>query len=156
MTSGFVAGFLGAILAALVVAMVDTRFRHPAKISVLDPAKEYPRKTLLRISAFFVAAAWACIVIVGLTILLGWAGVPVSGTIFLVEIAFLSLVATVYALLAFQIRCQSCHRHILVQWTTKPKYAESFFRMDGWTTIILRVLKRRPFRCMYCGQTYDP
>lgn len=54
------------------------------------------------------------------------------------------------------VRCKHCHKRLLVQEFETPDYVEPVMGMKGWSSIVIRVITRRPFRCMYCGQKYHP
>lgn len=156
MTNIFIISFLGSFFAGLIVALVDARFRHPGKNYANASTQPHPYRTLLRISAFVVAGAWTGILAFFLFFVLRLTGVYSPTTGLVVSLFVFFLLALAYMPLAFSIRCQSCRKHILVQWNTEPRYAQKSYGMDGWASIIVRILKREPFRCMYCGQSYSP
>lgn len=154
MSFGFVLSFLGAFCAAILVAYLDARFRHPLDDNSSATALEHPQIRLLRISAFLVAFAWAGIALFLIGLVLAFAGAPIDENVLIGPIAFTLLIATPYAIMAFRVHCESCGKPILVQWTTKPKHAVSSSVLDGWASIVLRLIRRRSFACMYCGQNY--
>ena len=153
--SHFLLAFLGSVFAGLMVALIDAKFRKPETTFEHATILPFHGPVLLRVSAFVVAAAWAALLCLVVSMILG-----VFLKIHFFEVAFVwSAGATVglafvYTPLAFSLRCQSCRRHLLVQWSTEPPFAEKQHGLDGWSAIILRVLMRKNFRCMYCGQCY--
>jgi hypothetical protein len=60
----------------------------------------------------------------------------------------------IYFSLALILRCPKCHRHVINQMSRNPPHAEAFWQMDGWSSIVVRVLFSGRFRCMHCGQRY--
>ena len=155
----FLLTVVGHVAAGLLIAWVDARFRCPPSAAG-NTARAYPKQQLLRAAAMVVAIAWASILafIVALAAILVLAAfdVPVSALPFVIPMFVTLVMAIIYLGLAFRIRCRVCANHVLIQKTTQPPFQETRQGFDGWATIVLRVLRRQPFRCMYCGQRYVP
>jgi len=72
-------------------------------------------------------------------------------------LAFCSIVvlifsALVYLTLAIYLKCPSCARRFLYQSDeTKHANARTKWKMDYWAYVVIDVLFRRSFVCMYCG-----
>lgn len=151
----FLLAFLGSLFAGLIIAIIDAKFRKPETTFEIATIRPFNHPTLLRVSAFVVAAAWVALFCLVVSMFMG-----IALRVALFEKAFLwaagatLALALIYTPLAFTLRCQSCHRHLLVQWTTEPPFAEKQHGLYGWSAIILRVLMRKNFRCMSCGQRY--
>ena len=152
----YLLAFFAPIVAGLVVGLIDARFRGLEVDSTAAETKPYPKRILLRFSAFTVIGGWISIALVMTSLVLDGVGVMPLGALFVAAFGAFLVSALGYMCIAFQIRCASCDLHILVQRTTVPPYQETYFGMEGWTSIILRVLMRKPFRCMYCVQRYVP
>lgn len=142
----FLGSALGSIVASAAVGWLDSKFRPPSAFSDAPSL------------AF---TSWARLRVASLALLLAW----LSLLFFLVSIfAFPTLadlmmgaffgVAVIYGVLAYSIRCMKCHRHVLVEWTTKPPFSEPAFGFKGFAAVALSSLFKRQFRCMYCGQRY--
>lgn len=152
----YLLAFFAPIVAGVVVGLIDARFRGAQIDPTAAEVERYPRRTLLRLSAFTVVAAWIGMALFMILIVLNWIGLVPPGASFVAAIAIFLVSALAYMCMAFQIRCASCGSRILVQKTISPPYQESYFGMEGWTSIVLRALVRKPFCCMYCGQRYVP
>jgi hypothetical protein len=69
------------------------------------------------------------------------------------SIVVLILSALVYLALAVYLKCPSCSRRFLIQ-TYEPRSdkARTKWKMDYWAYVVIDVLFRRTFVCMYCGR----
>lgn len=143
-----------AMLAGLIGSVVDAKFRHPARefsVSEIEPA---PRLIVIRIAATFVFSAWVALVAFLLSIVLAKANVWQSEPLTLGSLSLVVTAGVIYLAAAALVKCPKCGRPLLFQWVTQPKFAEPYRGLDGWASIIVRVVLRKPFRCMYCGQRY--
>jgi len=153
--SHFLLAFLGSLFAGLIIALIDAKFRKPETAFEHATARPFHHPILLRVSAFVVAATWIALLCLVVSMVLGiFLIIPSFGAAFLWAAGATVGLALIYTPLAFTLYCQSCRRHLLVQWTTEPPFAEKQHGLNGWSAIILRVLMRKSFRCMYCGQRY--
>jgi hypothetical protein len=165
--NGFVIGFLGsiggAILASLVGNWLDRRFRVPKSTYANAPIEAFSRWLPLMIGAVSAVCAWVCMILFLAVIawaliserLLRSAGFGGVEHLLLGVMGTLLGLAVLYIAVAFSVRCPRCSRNVLVTWTSNPPFSETFFGFEGWSAIAVRVLVRRDFRCMYCGQRYS-
>jgi len=147
--------FVGSIIAGFLIAYFDAHFRRPSHSDTTD-AILYPRSKLLRSAAFIVFAIWATFAVFILLITLNGMGVLHSPSLFEGSIVTLAGLCLLYIALASTLRCQQCGKHLIIQWIEAPEFADRIKGLDGWASILLRVSRRKPFQCMYCGQHYLP
>lgn len=146
--------FFGSLLAGLIVALIDAKFRHPAATFESAPIRAFPHLTLLRVSAFVVIAVWVAMLSVLVSMILAFSNVWPSKALFIGSIGAVVGLVLIDIPLAFSLRCPSCQHHLLVQWTTTPRFSDKDSGLNEWASIVLLVIMRKTFRCMYCGQTY--
>jgi len=151
-TITLVAGLIGGLVAASLAARANRAFRPPPPRDQ-SPAERYPRALALVIAAHLVVTAWISIGLFLLLVLLAAAGLRPGAFMFLPPGIFVAA-AAVYFALVVSLRCNSCSRRVLLQSTTTPPYAEPLRGLNAWGSIVVRVVSRAPFRCMYCGQRY--
>ena len=147
----FLLTFVGTLLATALVGVIDSRYRHPKEAP--SGVHGYPSAKLLRFSAFSVALGWLGLLAAFICLLTMW----VSGTAnigFLICMAVAVPLGLLGQLLALRIRCVTCARRLLTQVTTKAKYSEKVYGVEGGSAIVVRIVRRQPFRCMHCGQRY--
>jgi hypothetical protein len=70
----------------------------------------------------------------------------------LVDLFILVLAGIVSIPLALSLKCPCCARRFLYQsYETKHANARTKWKMDYWAYVVIDVLCRRTFVCMYCG-----
>ena len=159
----FVIMFLGSIAAAWLSAALagwaNKRFPLLVQSCSSDPAQAFPKVRRLKTAAWGTFLAWGCIVaLVSLPIL---ASVGVVSNSHFLDSLFISTFAILLGTSALTItigsliRCPKCMRHLLIQWTERPPFAEKTKSgIDAWAAIVLRAGTNQNFRCMYCGQHF--
>ena len=147
----FLITFVGTLLAAALIGAIDARYRHPKEAP--SGVHGYPRAKLLRFSAFSVALGWLGLLAAFVCLLTMWVS-ETAKIAFLICLAVALPLGLLGQLLALRVRCVTCARRLLDQVTTKPKYSEKVYGVEGGSAIVVRIVKRQPFRCMYCGQRY--
>jgi hypothetical protein len=156
------ASVLAALAAALVGRWVDQRLAPPVQNFVSADIKIVPHGLTLKIGAVAVVAAWASILIL---LALGiWAliveralGSPIPGeinTLIVLSLGAFVAFMTVYGIAAYLVRCARCNRRVLAQALGQTPFSERFGGLTGWGAVVLSVLARGTFRCLYCGQRY--
>ena len=150
----FTASLVGGFFAAAIEAVAEARFRRQAQHSCISPAELFPRLSLLRTAAFAAVGAWVAIPIFLLSIALGSTALWRSESFVFGTLGVALGLAFLYIVLALALKCPSCRRHLLLQLFSNPTFGERFLGLDAWASIVLRVVRRQPFRCMYCGQQY--
>jgi hypothetical protein len=71
------------------------------------------------------------------------------------SIVVLILSALVYLALAIYLKYPLCSRRFLIQtYETKSDKAWTKWKIDYWAFVVINVLLRRSFVCMYCGTKY--
>ena len=71
------------------------------------------------------------------------------------SIVVLILSALVYLALAIYLKCPLCYRRFLIQtYDAKSDKARTKWKMDYWAFVVIDVLLKRSFVCMYCGTKY--
>lgn len=152
--SNFLLAFFGSLLAGLIGAIIDAKFRHPTATFEISPTRPFPHPILLRVSASAVIVAWLAILIAVALLVLGITNVWSSEPLFIGAIGSVIGAGFIIFPLAFYLRCPSCMKHLLVQWGSGPHFSVKRTGLDGKASIVLRVIMRKSFRCMNCGQTY--
>jgi hypothetical protein len=142
----FLGSALGSIVASAAVGWLDSKFRPPLAFSdALSLA--FTSRAKLRVASLALLLAWLSL----LFFLVSLFAFPALADLMMG--AFFG-VAVIYGALSFSMRCMKCHRHILVEWTTKPPFSEPAFGFKGFAAVALSCLFKRRFKCMYCGQRY--
>jgi hypothetical protein len=97
--------------------------------------------------------AWLALGLSLLLILVGSIGeIDYLGKAALVCLAILILAALSYIPLAFSLKCPTCTRRFLIQCDElKHENARTKWRLDYWAFVVVDVLLRESFVCMYCG-----
>jgi hypothetical protein len=142
----FLGSALGSVVASAAVGWLDSKFRPPAAFSDA-PSLAFTYRVRLRLASLALLLAWLSLIFFLVSIF------AVSTFADLMMGAFFG-VAVIYGALAYSMRCMKCHRHILVEWTTKPPFSEPAYGFKGFAAVALSSLFKRQFRCMYCGQRY--
>jgi hypothetical protein len=151
----FVGSLVGGVLAGLLGHWADARYRQPSVQLGAAAIERFPRPLLLTTAAATIFVAWSSIVAL-LTLL----GVNSAGLFHSSESLVVSMLGVALGcvplqfLLAFTLRCAKCHRQVLSQMSSNPPHAEKIWQMDGWSSVVVRVLFSGSFRCMHCGQRY--
>jgi len=79
---------------------------------------------------------------------------PVTGSAIplIASFALLMLAGLVYTLLAFGARCPECADYVFVEKPGEKHPAARKRRyLNHWATVVIDILSRREFTCMYCG-----
>lgn len=150
----FTASLVGGLIAAAIEAIAEEEFRRRSHQFGERPIEFFPQLPLLRTAALSVIGAWVAIAICLLSVALGATALWRSESLVLGSLGAFVGLALIYGVLAFSIKCPACSRHLLIQSFSKPPFGERIFGFDAWASIVLRVTRRQPFRCMYCGQQY--
>lgn len=120
-------------------------------------AKLFPRPLLLLTACHILFFAWvelflfivlfAVAAVIKAEHLATWSVVALGGLV---------IIALIYGLLAFQLRCPSCKRRFLIE-DLKQKHpkARKLPWIDHWATTAIDVVRWRKFACMYCGQRFE-
>jgi hypothetical protein len=150
----FLASFIGGLIAAGVVHLLDRLVSVPDVSFIETPITPYPSALRLRIASYAMFCAWG-LLLVALALL---------GVALVIDVRYLHLgirmfaafggFVVLYLALAVTLKCPKCHEKVTIQWTTEPRYTERIWGMDGWASIIVRVATTGRFRCMYCGQRF--
>lgn len=71
------------------------------------------------------------------------------------SIVVLILAALVYLALAIYLKCPVCsHRFLFQTYAPKSEKARTKWGIDYWAFVVVDVLLRRNFVCMYCGTNF--
>lgn len=113
----------------------------------------FPKPGTLRAACIIVTIAWLAL---GLALLLGLigsiGGIDYLGQPALVCLFILILSVLSYIPIAFSLRCPTCSRRFLLQSDElKHGNARTKWRLDYWAFVVVDVLLRNSFVCMYCG-----
>ena len=115
----------------------------------------FPNPRALKVACISVLVGWISIVICFGTLI---AGYITHNDEQLRILAFCSIVvlilsALVYLALAIYLKCPLCSRRFLIQtYETKSDKARTKWKIDYWAFVVIDVLLRRSFVCMYWGQ----
>ena len=129
-TITLVAGLIGGVVAASLATRADRAFRPPRPCDQ-SPIERYPRALTLVNAADLVVTVWISLVLFLLLVFLGAAGWQHGAFMFLPPGIFVAA-AAVYFALVVSLRCNSCSRHVLLQSTTTPPYAENLRGLNAW------------------------
>jgi len=150
----FLASFMGALVAAGVVHLLDKFVSVPTVSFIEAPVIPYPHGLRLRVASYAVFCAWGLLLLcLGL---LGWAIVSDVRYVHLGIWTFAAFCGffILYLALAITLKCPKCQERLTIQWTSEPRHTERMWGMDGWASVIVRVATTGKFRCMYCGQRF--
>lgn len=155
----FVFAFVGSLVSGVVVGLLghwaDARYRPPAVQFEAAAIERFPWASLLKVAASIMLVAWSSI-LAFLAVLAGSsAGLfrPSEALMFsLLGITFGCVPP--YFSLALLLRCPKCHRQVLNQMSSNPPHTEKLWQMDGWSSVVVRVLFSGCSRCMHCGQRF--
>jgi hypothetical protein len=151
----FVGSLLGGVLAGLLSHWVDARYRQPIVQFGAAKKERFPRPRLLTMAASIIFIAWSSILVFLALLALKSAGLFNASESLVVSTLGVTLGCVPLTLsLAFMLRCPKCHRQVLSQMSSNPPHAEKLWQMDGWASVVVRVLFSGSFRCMHCGQRY--
>lgn len=118
----------------------------------------FPNPRALKVACISVLVCWISIVIIFGTLIAGYIthNDEELRTLALCSIVLLILAGLVYLALAIYLKCSLCSRRFLIQ-TYEPKSdkARTKWKMDYWAFVVIDVLFRRSFVCMYCGAKYQ-
>ena len=117
----------------------------------------FPDPRSLKVACISVLVGWISIAICFGTLV---AGYITQNDDQLRSLAFCSIVvlilaALVYLAFAIYLKCPVCARRFLIE-TYEPKSpkARTKWKMDYWAFVVIDVLLRRSFICMYCGEKF--
>lgn len=113
----------------------------------------FPNPRTLKAACAIVMIAWVALGLSLLLILVGSIGeIDSLGKPALVGLGILIMAALCYIPLAFSLRCPTCSRRFLIQSDElKHENAQTKWRLDHWAFVVIDVLLRDSFVCMYCG-----
>jgi hypothetical protein len=120
-------------------------------------AKFFPRPLLLLTACHILFFAWAeLFLFVGLFSVAAVTKAEHVTAWSVIALGGLAIVAPIYVVLAFQLRCPSCRRRFLIE-DMKQKHpaARKLPWIDHWATTSIDVVRWRKFTCMYCGQEFE-
>ena len=151
----FLTSLAGGILAALLTAWLDGRYRPPVISHSSDLPQVFPASLALRTGALAMAGAWASLLLCLASLIMASTGLyRGSWLMFGATLGLFIGLVLLYTSVAFVLRCPRCTRRIFGQGTTRPPYSETVFGVEGWGAVVLRVAVRKQFRCMHCGQRF--
>jgi len=151
----FLSSLAGGILAALLTAWLDGRYRAQVVSHGSDPIQVFPASLVLRTGALSMVGAWASLIICVASVIVASTGVyRGNGLLFGATLGLFIGLVVLYTSVAFVLRCPRCTRRIFSQGTTRPPYSEPVCGVEGWGAVVLRVVARGQFRCMHCGQRF--
>jgi DNA-directed RNA polymerase subunit RPC12/RpoP len=149
-----VATAAGGLLAGFLSHWADKRYLAPAPSA--SEEQRFPRTFLLKVAAITVMIAWLSILAFLVSIALAKTGfVSLTEPVALSMLGSLVSGAALYIVFSLMLRCPKCHHRVLVQENSSPPYTEEIWKMNGWASVVLRVVFMRRFRCMHCGQRYS-
>ena len=152
----FVTAAAVAVLSAIAI-MILKRFvpENPTPTESKETIP-YSQANRIRFASISVIIAWVSLLTFVLAI--GASALHILNPV-VIAWAVLSLVVffSFYVIAAIFLKCDKCRRRMLFQWSNQiiPPFSEKIFGMTGWAGIVLKVVIRKKFRCMYCGQKYD-
>ena len=118
---------------------------------------EHPAKQLILIASYSAVLAWVLLVLCVLVFAYGAftsAGRNL-GELFVWCIGALVVVAGIYIVFAFQVRCAKCGKRVFVEGGgTKHVHAKRIVGLDHWASVVIDVARSRELTCMHCGQRY--
>ena len=119
---------------------------------------QYPNGYLLLFASLLVLFAWcilAIFIFYFLFYLLGASLPPVLESLSLPLVGALVFFGLMYIVVGSRLRCIQCGNHILIE-NNLPKHplAHRIKGFSYWATVVIDILFRRQFACMYCGQRY--
>lgn len=151
----FVGSLVGGVIAGLLGHWADARYRQPTVQLETATKERFPRALLLTMAALIVFVAWSSILVFLALLAVNFAGLFRTSESLVVSVLGVTLgCIPLYLLLAFMLRCPKCHRQVLTQMSSNPPHAEKLWQMDGWASVVVRILFSGSFRCMHCGQRY--
>jgi hypothetical protein len=122
--------------------------------------RAYPQFRLIRLDAIAAVGSWASFLVGALALIIGsglsvFSIVEVDGSfVFFPCLAFFVL-ALVHCAASFLHRCPTCARHPTIQgFTPVHDSAKSSRGLEGWSRVVWDVFRKRPFRCIHCGDEY--
>jgi hypothetical protein len=124
------------------------------KTASLMKPNPFPYPRTLMAACICVSIAWGAVGIILICILVANISSSEEGLRIpaLVCILVLILAGIVYLPLSLSLKCPSCARRFLYQNDeTKHANARTKWKMDYWAYVVIDVLFRRSFVCMYCG-----
>ena len=113
----------------------------------------FPNPRALKTACILAAIAWVALGLFIPLILLGsLGGIEALGKPALASLAILVSAALVYIPFAFSLKCPACSRRFLIQSDElKHEDARTKWRLNYWAFVVVDVLLRDSFVCMYCG-----
>ena len=151
----FVGSLLGGVVAGLLGHWSDARYRQPTVQSGAAAKERFPRPLLLTMAASIMFVAWSSILVFLALLAVNSVGFFRPSESLAVSVLGVTLgCVPLYFSLAFVLRCPKCHHQVLNQMSSNPPHAEKLWQMDGWSSVVVRVLVSGSFRCMHCGQRY--
>jgi H+/Cl- antiporter ClcA len=126
----------------------------------MEHATPYPSRYQLLVPAYLCALAWALLAVwlalFAVSALLRASDQPTPSDYFLMGIfAAFFIVAVSYLVAALFARCTNCNRHIFVEgFRQKHPAFQRYKGLNYFSTTVIKVLRDKPFQCMYCGSTY--
>ena len=116
----------------------------------------YPQHRLLRADSYTVILAWVALPSAFVALFLGkYSQLPISIYDFLGLFAVFFIFALSHLALSLLHRCPTCKKHPTIQ-GFKPIHpaAKSQKGLDGWARVVWNVFRKKPFRCIHCGDEF--
>ena len=113
----------------------------------------FPSSRTLRTACIIVLIAWIALALSLLFTLVGSIGhLEELGKPAIVSLFVLIFAVLIYIPLAISLKCLVCRRRFLIQTDeVKHENARTKWRLDVWALVVIDVLLRGTFVCMYCG-----
>lgn len=152
----FFGSLLGGVLAGLLGNWADARYRPPQVELGAAAEERFPRAWLLITAASIMFIGWSSILSFLALLAVGSSGLfQPSETLAFLLLGVTLGCAPLYFMVARALRCPKCHRQVLNQMASNPPHAEKLWQLDGWASVVVRVLFSGRFRCMHCGQRFS-
>jgi uncharacterized Tic20 family protein len=152
--SVFLISFFGSILAAFLASWIR-RNKKPDPIPAnSNEIVEFPRSRTIIFASVCVLIAWVCMLVFLISVFLPTLGIE-SNLILVISLISLLVMAILYLLTSFQLKCSHCQKRVFFQISENPPFSVKYKGLTGWSSIVLQVLLMNSFTCMHCGKKYS-
>ena len=149
-------GLIGGLATFSVHWLIEKLRPEDPEPSKSQYVSSYDKPILATVTAGMVFSSWICVfAFLVLALLVKFAGWESLKTFSFAALLSFFALAFAYAILALFVRCNTCNRRFFIQWDMDPNFDEPLFTLHGWSAVVLRIVLRKKFRCIYCGQHYE-
>jgi hypothetical protein len=152
--SVFLISFLGSIIAALLVSWIRQHKKPDPTPANSAEIVEFPRSKTIIFASGCVLISWVCITVFLISVFLPSFGID-SNLVLGISLISFFVMAILYLLTSFQLKCSHCHKRVFFQISEEPPFSIKYKGLTGWSSIVLQVLLMNSFTCMHCGKKHS-